>query len=411
MLKNPLFIMAIAVGLCMAINIGANDVANAMGTSVGARSLSLRKAIILAAIFSFSGALLLGSYVTETISKGVIDSTYFVDRQSFFIYGMIAVLLGSSIWVTIATYLRLPVSTTHSVVGALIGFGLIGGVGVGGINWRVVVNIVLSWVFSPIIGAFVSYSLFVVVKKRILDVSSPLKSLKKDGPFLMSTVLFIISVSFIGGCFKRLSNNFTLFYSIGISLGIAIIGGVVVHFFLKGYSLNKNDEYEKVENFSKILQVLSASYVAFALGSNDVANAVGPVAAIISVLKNHEVYRQVCLPSWILAFGGLGLVVGISIWGYRVMETIGKKITEVTPTRGFVAEFSAASVVLVCSRLGMPVSTTHVIVGAVIGIGIARGVEALNLRVIRNIVFSWLFTLPMTAGLTMIVCKILITIL
>ena len=410
MLKNPLFIAAVAVGLYMAINIGANDVANAMGTSVGARSLSLRKAVILAALFSFFGALLLGSYVTETISKGVIDSTYFVDRPNFFIYGMIAVLLGSSIWITIATYLKLPVSTTHSVIGALIGFGLIG-VGVRGINWRVVVNIVLSWVFSPIIGAFVSYFLFIIIKKRILDVPSPLKSLKKDGPFLMGIALFILSIAFIGGCFKRLSNDFALFYTIGISLGVAIIGGVVVCSFLKGYSLNKNNEYEKVENFSKILQVLSASYVAFALGTNDVANAVGPLAAIFSALKNQEVYRQVCVPSWILALGGTGLVIGISIWGYRVMETIGKKITEVTPTRGFVAEFSAASVVLVCSRLGMPVSTTHATVGAVIGIGMARGVGALNLRVIRNIIFSWLLTLPIAAGLTIGVYEILITIL
>jgi len=410
MLENPLLIVAVAVGLYMAVNIGANDVANAMGTSVGARSLSLRKAIILAALFSFFGALLLGSYVTETISKGVIDSAYFVDKPAFFIYGMIAVLLGSSIWITIATYLKLPVSTTHSVVGALIGFGLIGP-GSGGINWRVVINIVLSWVFSPIIGAFASYFLFILIKKRILDVPHPLKSLKKEGPLLLGIVLFILSAAFIEGCFKRLSSNFTLFYPIGISLGVAIVGGVGAYFSLKRYSLNEENAYEKVENFSKILQILSASYVAFALGSNDVANAVGPIAAIISVLKTQEVYSQVCVPLWLLVLGGAGLVIGISIWGYRVMETIGKKITEIMPTRGFVAEFSAATVVLICSRLGMPISTTHASVGAVIGIGMARGVGALNLRVIRNIIFSWLFTLPIAVGLTMGVYRILITIL
>jgi len=221
MLENPLFIVAVAVGLYMAVNIGANDVANAMGTSVGSRSLSLRKAIILAALFSFFGAWLLGSYVTETISKGVIDSTYFVDKPTFFIYGMIAVLLGSSIWITIATYLKLPVSTTHSVIGALIGFGLIGP-GIKGINWRVVINIVLSWVFSPIIGALTSYFLFILIKKRILDVPSPLKSLKKEGPLLLGIVLFILSTAFIGGGFKRLSENFALFYTIGISSGVDI---------------------------------------------------------------------------------------------------------------------------------------------------------------------------------------------
>ncbi|MEA1964319.1 MAG: inorganic phosphate transporter [Candidatus Aerophobetes bacterium] len=409
MFEIPLLIVAVAVGLYMAVNIGANDVANAMGTSVGARSLSLRKAVILAATFSFFGALLLGSYVTETISKGVIDSTYFVDKSVFLIYGMIAVLLGSSIWITLATYLKLPISTTHSVIGALIGFGLIGP-GAGGINWRVVGNIVLSWIFSPMIGALVAYLLFIVIKKRILDVASPLKSLKKEGPLLLSIVLFILSIAFIGGSFKRFSKNFTLSYTIGISLGVAIVGGMGAYFSLKKYSLNREDEYEKVEDFSKILQVLSASYEAFALGTNDVANAVGPLAAIFSALKTGHISTQVYVSPWVPALGGAGLVIGISIWGYRVMETIGKKITEVTPTRGFVAEFSAASVVLVCSRLGMPISTTHASVGAVIGIGMARGVGALNLRVIRNIIFSWLFTLPIAAGLTMGVYKIFIII-
>jgi len=399
MVISSILLAAVAAGFYMSFNIGANDVANAMGTSVGAGSLTLRRAVIVAAIFTFLGAVLVGSYVTETIRKGIINPECFAHNPHLLIGGMVAVLLGAGVWITIATYLGLPISTTHSIVGALIGFGLIGA-GLKGVNWRAVLVIISSWIISPFAGALISYSLFIIIKRKILDLESPLEGVKKVGPFFVSMVLGVLSLAFVYGGLKHFSRKLSLPSVLGVSFGVAIIGGLMSFVFLRKYCLNRNNEYDKVENLSKPLQVLTASYVAFALGSNDVANAVGPVAAIMAIMETQKVTMQVPVPLWILVIGGIGLVIGISTWGWRVIETIGRKITEVTPTRGFAAEFGAATVVLVCSRLGIPVSTTHASVGTVIGVGLARGITAINLRVIRNIIFSWLLTFPLSAVFT-----------
>jgi len=410
MIVNPLLVMAILAGFYMAVNIGANDVANSMGTSVGSGALTLRKAVIVAGVCTFVGAVLLGVYVTDTIRKGIINPAIFAPNPNLLIYGMMAVLLGAGAWISIATYLRLPVSTTHSIVGALIGFGLLGA-GIPGINWKVVGIIILSWFISPIGGAGISYLLFTIVKRKILDTPSPLKAIKRIGPFFVGLVLFVIGFAVIYGVSKKLLGSPGLFYILGIAAAIAIIGALASYIFLGRYPLNEDDEYEEMEELSKPLQILSASYLALAHGANDVANSVGPIAAILAVMETQKVTMQVPVPIWVLALGGVGLVVGISTWGYRVIETIGKKITEVTPTRGFAAEFGAATAVIVCSRLGMPVSTTHAAVGSVIGVGMARGIGAINLRVIVKIGISWLITLPAGAGFTIIIYKILTALL
>jgi len=410
MIINPLLVMAILAAFYMAVNIGANDVANSMGTSVGSGALTLRKAVIVAGVCTFVGAVLLGVYVTDTIRKGIIDPAAFAPNPNLLIYGMMAVLLGAGAWVSIATYLKLPVSTTHSIVGALIGFGLLGA-GIPGINWKVVGIIILSWFISPIGGAGISYLLFTIIKRKILDTPSPLAAAKRVGPFFVSLVLFVIGLAVVYGVSKRLLGSLHFSYVLGIAAAIAIMGGLASYIFLGRYALGENDEYEEMEELSKPLQVLSASYVALAQGANDVANSVGPIAAILAVMETQKVTMQVPVPIWALALGGVGLVIGISTWGYRVMETIGKKITEVTPTRGFAAEFGAATAVIICSRLGMPISTTHAAVGSVVGVGMARGIGAINLGVIRRIGISWLVTLPISAGLTMVIYKVLTALL
>ncbi len=410
MIINPLLVMALLAAFYMAVNIGANDVANSMGTSVGSGALTIRKAVIVAGVCTFVGAVLLGVYVTDTIRKGIIDPAAFAPNPNLLIYGMIAVLLGAGAWVSIATYLKLPVSTTHSIVGALIGFGLLGA-GIQGIQWKIVGAIMLSWFISPIGGAGISYLLFTIIKRKILDTPSPLAAAKRVGPFFVSLVLFVIGLAVVFGVSKRLLWSLHFSYVLGIAAAIAIVGGLASYIFLARYALGENDEYEEMEELAKPLEILSASYVGLAQGANDVANSIGPIAAILAVMETQKVTMQVPVPLWVLVLGGIGLVIGISTWGYRVMETIGKKITEVTPTRGFSAEFGAATVVIICSRLGMPISTTHATVGSVVGVGMARGIGAINLRVIGKIGISWLVTLPVSALFTMVIYKVLIAVL
>ncbi len=411
--ESLILIIAICVGLYMAWNIGANDVANSMGTSVGSKALTLRQAVIAASICNFAGAVLVGGHVTDTIKKGIIDITPFIDNPDLLMYGMLAALMAAGIWLQIATFTGLPVSTTHSIVGAVLGFGFIAG-GAASINWSKVILIAVSWVVSPLMGGMISFVMFSFIKKKILYSRHPLKTAKKVSPYLVFLVAVILFFSLI---YKGLK-NIQLDLPLSLSLIISIIVGIIAAFTSKHLigriddsQRELHDELRMAENVFSYLQVITACFVAFAHGSNDVANSVGPLAAIVSITKTHMVLTKVETPIWILALGGVGIALGISTWGYKVIDTIGKKITEITPSRGFSAEFGTATTVLICSKLGLPISTTHTLVGSVIGVGLARGMVALNFNIIKSIISSWFITLPFTAILAIIIYKVLLLLL
>ena len=388
-----ILIIAVAVGLYSAINIGANDVANSMATSVASKALTIRRAVIVAGVCNILGATLVGSHVAETIRKGLVDPLEFADTPHLFVYGMLAAVLGSALWVNIATYFKLPVSTTHSIIGGVLGFGLVS-VGVAGIHWNVVLLVVLSWIISPVFGGIIAFSIFSIIRKFILSSETPIERTKRIGPYLTGAVAFILSLSIIYKGLKNLHLDLDFLEASVISFFFGLLGYLAGYFILKRYKKKDSDPYLQVEQMANPLQIISACFQAFSHGANDVANAIGPVAGIVIVLQTGIVEMQVGIPFWLLLMGGAGLAFGIFVWGHRVMETVGHKITAITPTRGFSAEFGTATTVLICSRLGMPVSTTHVAIGNIIGVGLARGMSAINLNVIKSIFSAWVISLP-----------------
>lgn len=406
--------VAIFFGFYMAWNIGANDVANSMGTSVGSGALTLRQAVVAASIFNFAGAVLLGGNVTNTIRKGMINPDIFVNTPVLLVYGMLAALIATGLWLQLATYMALPVSTTHSIVGAIIGIGLIVG-GIDALNWSKVFQIFASWLISPATGGLISFITFTFIKNKIIDTEFPLKNIKFYAPYLVFIVFTTLSLSLIYKGMKNLHLNIPFGKAFIISMGVGILSFLVCNILMKrikeDQENNLDKEFHKMEKIFGYLQIMTACYVAFAHGANDVANSIGPLSAIVSVIKTKTVLMEVEVPFWVLALGGTGIAVGISTWGYKVMETIGKKITELTPSRGFSAEFGAATTVLICSRLGLPVSTTHTLVGSIIGVGMARGIASLNFQILKNIILSWFVTLPFTAILSIIIYKVLVLLL
>ena len=392
-----ILIAAIAIGLYSAINIGANDVANSMATSVASGALTIKKAVVVAGICDILGAVLVGSHVINTIRKEIVDPLQFSDKPTLFVFGMLAAVLASALWVNIATYFKLPVSTTHSIIGGVVGFGLVS-VGFAGIKWKVVLYVVLSWIISPVFGGIIAFTIFSIIKKFILSSPEPIDRIKKIGPFFAGIVGFILSMGIIYKGLKNLHLNLPFVEAFFISLLVGAGGFFIGHVFLRRYKERNIDPYYQVEKMANPLQVLSASFQAFSHGANDVANAIGPVAAVWAIVQTQKVEMTVSVPIGLLLLGGAGLAFGVYTWGYRVMETVGKKITAITPTRGFSAEFGTATTVLLCSRFGMPVSTTHVAVGNIIGVGLARGISAINLSVIKKIFSAWIISLP-AAGL------------
>ncbi len=388
-----ILIIAIIVGLYMAINIGANDVANSMATSVASKALTIKKAVIVAGVFDFLGAILVGQHVANTIRKGLVDPTLFRDTPNLFAFGMLAAVAGAALWVNIATYFKLPVSTTHSIIGGVLGFGLVS-LGFAGIQWKVVLFVVLSWFISPVVGGIIAFTLFTGIRKFILDSPNPIEQAKKIGPYLVGVVVFILSLVIIYKGLKNLHLDLPFTQAFFISLLVGIGGFLVGRYFINKYKEKDMDPYYQVELMANPLQVLSACFQAFSHGANDVANAIAPVAAVVAVISTQKVEIQVAIPLWLLLMGGAGLAFGVYVWGYRVMETVGEKITTITPTRGFSAEFGTATTVLICSRLGMPVSTTHVAIGNIIGVGLARGMSAINLDVIKKIFSAWVISVP-----------------
>lgn len=457
-IESVLEIFILVIGFYMAWNIGANDVSNAMGTSVGSGALKLRQAVFLAAILEFCGAFFVGANVSETMQHGLIDLEAFSNEPLILILGMGAALLGTSLWLQIASYFGWPVSTTHAIVGAILGFGALIG-GWEGIRWGEVSSIGISWVVSPLISGVISYSIFSVLQKKILYAMNPIEATRKLLPFFVFIIFVTFTLSLIFNGLENLDLAITFPKALGIALLVGFLSFAVSYIIVRRievpltavskhspYSVISLDkamkhlqrvristaddmhdrvsailrevkdlsqkmreetsfterasEYHFVEKMFVYLQILSACYVAFAHGANDVSNAIGPVSAVLDVIRTGKVSETSHIPSWLLALGGLGIVIGLATWGWRVIETIGKKITELTPTRGFCAEFGAAATILFASKLGLPVSTTHCLVGAVLGVGLARGLTALNLSTVRDIILSWIITLPASAGMS-----------
>ncbi len=457
--------LTILVGLYMAWNIGANDVANAMGTSVGSKALTLKKAVILASILEFSGAFFVGNHVSETIQSGIVDPTIFSNDPVIFVIGMMGALFATGLWLQLASYFGMPVSTTHAIVGAILGFGGVIG-GIHAVYWLEMGKIVLSWLISPLLSGLISYGIFSIIQRQIFYQPNPIDATKKIAPFFVFACFTILTLSIIFDGLKNLhlQIGFPEALILSTSVGLLSFGGSWAFFrkapshqhetfyhnphhiiglekaakHLQRVKLSSHDETKKkvtsilqeVETLSKkvaensqfqeshtpfaavekifmLLQILSACLVAFAHGANDVANAIGPVAAVVQVLHTHTVLPHAVVPLWLLLLGGFGIVLGLATWGWRVIETIGKKITELTPTRGFSAEFGAASTILFASKLGIPISTTHSLVGAVLGVGLARGLQAVNLRTLRDIAVSWIVTIPICAFLSIVLFYIL----
>ena len=418
--------LALIFGFYMAWNIGANDVANAMGTSVGSGALTLKRAVIVAGVLEFAGAFLVGSHVTETVRKGIVNPEIFMVDPTVFVLGMLSALLAAGIWLQIASYFGWPVSTTHSIVGAIIGFGLLIG-GAHAVNWGKVFSIAASWVVSPLISGTVSFFIFKLLQKKIFSVDAPVAAAKKLTPFLVFFVFSILTLVMVFKGLKNLHLHLSFLNALFVAIFIGSVGAFASAFWVsrmklnldsiviltsgdstnfiptEGFSNPKNvnsreNAHHGVEKIFVYLQILSACFVAFAHGANDVANAIGPLGAIVSVIRTGFVGLKATVPIWVLGLGGIGIVIGLATWGWRVIETVGKKITELTPSRGFSAEFGAAVTIVVASRLGLPISTTHTLVGAVMGVGLAGGIAALNLNAIREIIVSWVVTIP--AGAT-----------
>ena len=465
--ETVLIAIALTVGLYMAWNIGANDVSNAMGTSVGSGALTLRQAILIAAVLEFCGAFFFGSHVSDTVQRGIVDPDFFLDNPRVLAYGMIASLIAAGVWLQLATYYGWPVSTTHTIIGALIGFGAAVG-GAEAVHWGKVGFISLSWVISPLMGGLLSFVIFSFLRRKIFYQAHPVQAAKKVTPWLafvlISVLAGILLVKGLKNIDLELSTLETLALSMGAGAVVAVIAKVAVSrivvdtvphaerppvdpkarialekakkHLMKAQEASSeemrrriektvnrvdaisamsrpptdgpsNVQYQAVERIFGYLQIVTACFMAFAHGANDVANAIGPLSAAVAVLSTGIVSVKATIPSWILAMGGAGIIVGLATWGWRVIETIGKKITELTPSRGFSAEFGAATTIVIASGFGMPVSTTHTLVGAVLGVGMARGIGALNLNTIRDIVSSWVLTIPAGAIIAVVFFHIL----
>jgi len=388
------------LALYMAWAIGANDVANAMGTSVGSGALTVGGAIIVAAVLEFAGAFLAGGHVTDTVRKGMLDLSMMTREQ--LIYGMLGSLAAAGTLLVVATRFGLPISTTHSIVGAIVGFGAIA-VGVDAVKWGKIAQIVLSWVTSPLLAGVIAFFIFQITRIKVLDKPDPVAQIRKLGPVFFFFVFFIIGLVTLFKGLKPLKLDLNLTQSLIGSVTLGLIGAAIGAFFIRRVDVgedNPKHRFSRVERIFVVLQILTACAIAFAHGSNDVANSIGPLAAISHAVQGMDLGSKAPVEPWMLAIGGIGIVIGLATWGYRVMETIGKKITELTPSRGFAAELAAATTIVVASRLGIPISTTHTLVGAVLGVGLARGIGALDLRVVGKILASWVATLPLAAGLS-----------
>ena len=403
-----LLVLACIFGFFMAYGVGANDVANAMGTSVGARAITIKQAILIAMVFEFAGAYLAGGEVTSTIRSGIInvETAGFDQNPELLVFGMLSSLLAAGTWLLLASWKGWPVSTTHSIIGAIIGFAVVG-ISVDSVMWGQVASIVASWVISPLFSGTIAFGIFLSVQYLVLDTDDPFANAKKYIPFYIFLVGFMISMVTLVKGLRYVGLELSFIESAVYAFVVGLITMAIGFFLIRDIKEDKDatDErgFDSLERLFGILMIFTACSMAFAHGSNDVANAIGPLAAINGVIQSGGVFEtQSALPVWILFLGGGGIVVGLATLGFKVIATIGRNITELTPSRGFAAEIAAATTVVIASGTGIPVSTTHTLVGAVLGVGIARGMKALNLGVVGKIFLSWIITIPVGALLSVV---------
>ncbi|EKE21555.1 MAG: hypothetical protein ACD_7C00190G0002 [uncultured bacterium] len=453
--------LTLLIGLYMAWNIGANDVGNGISTSVGSKALTLRKAVVIAVVFEFCGAFFLGGDVSQTIQSGIINPNVFNSDIKFFIFGMLSALCATGIWLNIASYLKLPVSTTHAIVGSVLGFGAVIG-GIKAVYWTTVSWIALSWLVTPIVSGIIAYLIFKLIQQKIFFSLSPLEASKKIIPILVFLFITISSLSIIYGKITQIKTQFAFPKALLFSFIFGCLGCIIAFFLIrkikitsckiiehhplqlvelektqkhlericlssKGKTKIKTSsilsevnklidefrektkfteqcsEYSLIEKIFGYLQIITVAFMSLAHGSNDVSNAIGPVAAVLETIAKQKTNFSPDIPYWILLIGAVGIVFGIVTWGWRIIETIGRNITSLTPSRGFSAEFGATTTILIASELGMPISTTHALVGAVLGVGIAKGLSALNLKTLKDIVLSWIITIPVCTILSLII--------
>ncbi len=400
---DTILVIGFLAGIYMAWNIGANDVANGMASAVGAKAITLRQAVIIGGLLDFAGAAFIGSHVTTTIRKNILDPNLIADPRVMML-GLLAALLAAAFWVFFATWSQFPVSTTHSIVGALIGFGIIAG-GFKAVKWGVVIAIVLSWIISPILAGLLAYLIFIFIRRKLLRNPRPFITALRWSPVFAGATIFVVMCSLLmktpmGKCF-----GLTMESSLIMASGTSVLLGVIARNWLA--ATVRDIEGGGVEEIFRRFQVFTSCYVALAHGANDVANAIGPVAGIYAIYVSHSVTQAAPVPSWLLVVGGLFIAIGVFTWGYRVIETVGSKITTLTNTRGFAVDFGTATSVLAASKLGLPVSTTHAAVGAVIGVGMAGGLAAIDFKTVWKIMIYWVITLPLAAFPTMIIYKAL----
>ena len=462
--QTTLIILALVFGFYMAWNIGANDVANAMGTSVGSGALTFKRAVILAAILEFAGAFFVGTHVSDTVRQGIVDPAIFSGDPQAFVLGMLSALLAAGLWLQIASHFGWPVSTTHAIVGAIIGFGVVYG-GMSAVHWDKVSTIAASWVISPIMSGTISFIIFQIVLHRVFYRPDPVEAVRKLTPYMVFIVLMIMSLVMVFKGLKNLHLDLSLSLALMVSCGVGLVGAFVSFVLLRNYKSDDREEeqqqarelyvaralqrttkhllrakraadpdtrstidaileqtrattdtsskranlgssrpeFRRTERIFIYLQILTACFIAFAHGANDVANAIGPLSAAVQTAQDGLVAAKATVPLWALLLGGTGIVIGLATYGWKVMETVGKKITELTPSRGFCAQFGAATTIVIASKLALPISTTHTLVGAVLGVGLARGIGALNLTTVRDIAISWVITIPAGALMAILI--------
>jgi PiT family inorganic phosphate transporter len=404
-LYDLFFFLSLFAGFLMAFNLGANDVANAMASAVGAKAISVRQAVFIAGTLNFVGAVFLGSHVTATVSKGIINAHQIADPQ-IMVVGMLGALLAAATWVFIATLTALPVSSTHSIIGSILGFGLIA-MGPGVVNWLVLGGVVLSWIISPFFAAAISFAVFSHIRRFILMHTDFFLQALRWAPIWIALTVGLVLLSFL----YKTPVGKQIPVSGGVGM-LAILGTCVLIWFagtriVRSVMAGAERSAESVEFIFRRIQVGTSCYVALSQGANDVANAIGPVAAIYMISREHALLEQADVPLSILALGGVGIALGVMIFGRKVMATVGTKITSLTNTRGFSVDFGAATTVLAASNLGLPVSTTHAAVGGVVGVGLARGFSSVDFGVLLRIVAYWILTVPIAAFTSIVYFNIL----